>query len=127
MGKSALGRHEPTIARNSERRAHQRQELGAPRCEANSYLRVRLPIHQVLRPALLSGLVYACGLCSFLYAMVALPYAIGYGLGTGGSLAVSLLWGTCVFGEAATAYNRRCVAWSFLGILVGVVLLGASA
>jgi len=81
----------------------------------------------VLRPALGSGLIYAVALFSFLYSMMVLPYAVAYAFTVGGGLAVSLLWGTCVFGEASSPYNRRCVMYSFLGVAVGVVLLGISA
>jgi len=81
----------------------------------------------VLRPALASGLIYATACFSFLYAMMIVPYAIGYALGVGGGLAVSLLWGTLVFGEASSPYNRRCVACSFAGVLLGITLLGLSA
>mmetsp|Transcript_11842 Transcript_11842/g.33461 ORF Transcript_11842/g.33461 Transcript_11842/m.33461 type:complete len:523 (+) Transcript_11842:32-1600(+) len=81
----------------------------------------------VLRPALLSGVIYASASFCFLYAMMIIPYAIGYALGVGGGLAVSLLWGTLAFGEASSPYNRRCVVCSFVGVCVGIVLLGLSA
>ncbi|CAJ1420823.1 unnamed protein product [Effrenium voratum] len=81
----------------------------------------------VLRPALLSGLLYGCAVLCFLYAMMVLPYAIGYALGCGGGLAVSLLWGVLAFGEASSRHNKLCVMWSFLGVCIGIILLGASA
>mmetsp|Transcript_4964 Transcript_4964/g.13776 ORF Transcript_4964/g.13776 Transcript_4964/m.13776 type:complete len:478 (+) Transcript_4964:78-1511(+) len=81
----------------------------------------------VMRPALMSGVIYAGGSFSFLWAMMLLPYAIGYAMGVGGGLAVSLIWSTCVFGEATTPLNRRCVMLSFVGIISGIVLLGLSA
>eukprot|EP00933_Yihiella_yeosuensis_P080618 TRINITY_DN94079_c0_g1_i1.p1 TRINITY_DN94079_c0_g1~~TRINITY_DN94079_c0_g1_i1.p1 ORF type:complete len:408 (+),score=64.35 TRINITY_DN94079_c0_g1_i1:40-1224(+) len=81
----------------------------------------------VLRPALISGILYGCAALSFLYAMMVLPYAIGYAIGCGGGLAVSLIWGVFVFGEAASVHNRRCVLCSFIGILIGIILLGMAA
>eukprot|EP00439_Symbiodinium_sp_Y106_P031048 s5044_g3.t1 len=69
----------------------------------------------VLRPALLSGLLYGLAVLCFLYSMTVLPFAIGYALGCGGALAVSLLWGVLAFGEAASMHNRRCILCSFCG------------
>jgi len=81
----------------------------------------------VLRPALLSGLIYGGGAFSFLWAMMELPYAVGYAMGVGGGLAVSLMWSTLVFGEASTDHNRKCVLISFFGELTGIIVLGLSA
>jgi len=81
----------------------------------------------VLRPALLSGLLYGLAVLCFLYSMTVLPFAIGYALGCGGALAVSLLWGVLAFGEAASMHNRRCILCSFCGVFTGIVLLGAAA
>lgn len=81
----------------------------------------------VLRPALLSGILYACACLSFLYTMQVVPYAVGYAVGLGGGLMVSLLWATLVFGEASTQFNRRCIKLSFAGITMGITLLGLSA
>merc|ERR1712060_357103 len=78
----------------------------------------------VLQPALASGMIYAAACFSFLYALMILPYAVGYALGVGGGLAVSLLWSTLVFGEAASRHNRCCVIFSFVGVFIGIVLLG---
>lgn len=81
----------------------------------------------VLRPALLSGILYACACLSFLYTMQFVPYAVGYAVGLGGGLMVSMLWATLVFGEASTPFNRRCIKVSFAGITMGIILLGLSA
>jgi len=81
----------------------------------------------VLRPALVSGIIYAGGSLSFLYAIAILPYAICYAVTIGGGLAVSLLWSVLVFNEARSSHNRRCVLASFVGVLIGVSLLGMSA
>jgi len=81
----------------------------------------------VLRPALMGGFVWAMALVCQTYAMLAVPYAVAYCAVVGGALGVSLLWGILAFGEAAGAWNRRCVAASFAGVFVGIVLLGLSA
>lgn len=62
-----------------------------------------------------------------LYAMTQLPYAVAYCLIVGGGLAVSLLWGTLLFGEAEGLHNKKCLALAFLGVFVGLVLLGIAA
>jgi len=91
-----------------------------------TYQRQRMA-RPVLRPALASGLIYAAASFSFLFSLMLLPYAVGYALGVGGGLAVSLAWSTFVFGEASSPHNRRCVGASFAGMLFGIVLLGLSA
>jgi len=91
-----------------------------------AYRRQRME-KSVLRPALISGIIYGIACICFLIAMVRLPYAVGYALGIGGGLAVSLLWATLVFKEANSRHNRRCVALSFTGVLIGITLLGCAA
>lgn len=81
----------------------------------------------MLRPALLSGLIYGCAAFNFLSALIALPYAVGYGLAIGGGLAVSHLCGIFVFAEAAGDHNRRCVCFSLAGVISGAVFLVLSA
>jgi len=78
----------------------------------------------VLRPPLLAGFVWAGACYCQLYAAVVLPYAVAYCLVVGGGLAVSLLWGVFRFKEATTVRNRRCIACTFVGMLVGIVFLG---
>lgn len=80
----------------------------------------------VLRPAIFAGLMWAASCHCQLYAMSVMPYAVAYCAIVGGGLGVSLLWGVCVFGEAADPYNRKCLAVIFSGIFVGIVLLGLS-
>ena len=61
-----------------------------------------------------------------LYALAYMPYAVAYCLVCGGEVAVSLLWGICVFKEASTTHNLTCTLMAFSGVVVGVVLVAAS-
>jgi len=81
----------------------------------------------VLRPALLSGVIYGVASFTFLYSLMLLPYAVAYALGVGGALAVSQMWGMLFFGEASTNHNFRCVVCSFMSVVFGIVLLGLAA
>ena len=81
----------------------------------------------VLHPTLFSGMIYGGACLSYLVSMALLPYVAAYAFGVGGGLVVSQLWRTLFFGEAATPYNRRCVACSFCIIILGIVLLAFSA
>merc|ERR1712048_867886 len=86
-----------------------------------------LPLEKcVLRPALFSGVVWAVACLAQLYAVLALPYSIAYCCCSGGSLVVSLTWGMLKFGEASSTHNRKCVAISFIGVAIGIILLGLS-
>lgn len=88
----------------------------------------RQPLQKpVLRPALLAGVMWTLASYFQLYAMTQLPYAVAYCLIVGGGLAVSLLWGTLLFGEAEGLHNKKCLALAFLGVFVGLVLLGIAA
>ncbi|CAE7224702.1 tmem144A [Symbiodinium natans] len=88
----------------------------------------RQPLQKpVLRPPLLAGVMWTMACSCQLYAMTQLPYAVAYCLVVGGGLAVSLLWGTLVFGEAAGLHNKKCLALAFLGVFLGLVLLGLAA
>merc|ERR1740138_379654 len=78
----------------------------------------------VMRPAILSGLIYSAACFLQTYAMGVVPYASGYAMGTAGALSVSLLWGWLAFGEASTVHNRRCMACAFFLVMLGVLALG---
>jgi glucose uptake protein GlcU len=78
----------------------------------------------VMRPAILSGLIYSAACFLQTYAMGVVPYASGYAMGTAGALSVSLLWGWLAFGEASTVHNRRCMACAFSLVMLGVLALG---
>lgn len=80
----------------------------------------------VLRPALFSGMIYGVACLAYLISMALLPYVVAYASGVGGGLVVSQLWGILFFGEAASTYNRRCVACSFFGVFLGILLLAFS-
>ncbi|CAE7567340.1 tmem144A, partial [Symbiodinium sp. KB8] len=68
----------------------------------------RQPLQKpVLRPALLAGVMWTLASYFQLYAMTQLPYAVAYCLIVGGGLAVSLLWGTLLFGEAEGLHNKK--------------------
>ncbi|CAE7367359.1 Tmem144 [Symbiodinium natans] len=80
----------------------------------------------VLRPALLNGMMWSAASMAQLYALAEMPYAVAYCLVCGGEVAVSLLWGICVFKEATTAHNLRCTLVAFCGVVLGVVLVAFS-
>lgn len=80
----------------------------------------------VLRPALLNGMMWSVASMAQLYALAEMPYAVAYCLVCGGEVAVSLLWGVCVFKEASTAHNLKCTLLAFAGVVVGVILVALS-
>ena len=80
----------------------------------------------VLRPALLTGVLWSVASMAQLYSLAVMPYAVAYCLVCGGEVAVSLLWGIFVFKEATTSHNLICTMLAFLGVLIGVGLVAAS-
>ena len=80
----------------------------------------------VLRPALLTGVLWSVASMAQLYSLAVMPYAVAYCLVCGGEVGVSLLWGIFVFKEATTFHNLTCTMLAFLGVLIGVGLVAAS-
>ncbi|CAK0838913.1 unnamed protein product [Prorocentrum cordatum] len=81
----------------------------------------------VLRPALFAGAIYYYALLLEFSAMALLPYAVAYVACTGFALAVSMGWGMFCFGEMTGSHNRLMAALSFLGVILGAVVLAAAA
>ena len=76
----------------------------------------------ILRPAVVSGMMYAAGYSSFLFATMYLEYAFVYVTMLVGSIIVSNLWSIFYFKEITDRESQKYMACGLLLMTCGIVL-----
>lgn len=80
------------------------------------------PFYKVaVRPAFISGVLWALGLVSQLIAATELPYAVAYPLCAIGPVFVSTIWSVCVYKELDGQGNRN---YKFLTLALSTMIVG---
>ena len=87
------------------------------------------PLYKVaVRPAFISGVIWALGLVSQLIAATELPYAAAYPLTSIGPVFVSTIWSVCVYKEleGQGSKNYKFLALALSSMVIGIVLMSYS-
>ena len=80
----------------------------------------------VMRPAIVSGIIWAMGFGGQLYAVTNLPYSVGYPICAIGPVLISTLWSLVVFREIKGRHNISVLGVSILFSLLGILMLALS-
>lgn len=80
----------------------------------------------VMRPAIVSGIIWAVGFGGQLFAVSHLPYSVGYPICVIGPVLVSTLWSLAIFREIKGRHNISVLGVSILFSLLGILMLALS-